>query len=84
MNDNEPHGIAHSAEDVAQMVAILLCGQPDTELTIEAVNGSPGLALRRAGRTIAVVSIEMADARITALWIVLNPAKLRGWHRPHE
>lgn len=71
----------HGAQDVAQLVADVLCGLPDTELTIEAVNGCTGLALRRAGRAIAVVGVEAADAKVTALWIVLNPAKLRGWHR---
>lgn len=72
----------HGAQNVAQMVAVVLCGQPDTELTVEAVNGCAGLALRRAGYALAVVGIETADAKVTALWIVLNPTKLRGWHRP--
>ena len=30
---------------------------------------------------IAVVGIEAAYTKVTALWIVLNPAKLGGWHR---
>jgi RNA polymerase sigma-70 factor (ECF subfamily) len=74
-------GSIHGAEDVARLVAVLLCGQPDTELTIEAVNGRAGLALRRAGRAIAVVGVQATDTKVTVLWIVLNPAKLRGWHR---
>ncbi|MEJ3749443.1 siderophore-interacting protein [Actinomycetes bacterium KLBMP 9797] len=74
-------GPIHGAEDVAELVAVLLCGQPDTELTIEAVNGHAGLALRRAGQTLAVVAVNEVDARVAMLWIVLNPAKLRGWHR---
>ncbi|MGW3811194.1 siderophore-interacting protein [Micromonospora sp. NPDC005113] len=71
----------HGAEDVAQMAAVLLSGQPDAELTIEAVNGRAGLALRRSGQAIAVVGVKTADARVAVLWIVLNPAKLSGWHR---
>jgi hypothetical protein len=74
-------GPIRGAEDVAELVAVLLCGQPDTELTIEAVNGRAGLALRRAGQALAVVGVKVADARVAVLWIVLNPAKLRGWHR---
>ena len=74
-------GPIHGAEDVAQLAAVLLGEQPDTELTIEAVNGSAGLALRRCGQAIAVVGIKTADARVAVLWIVLNPAKLSGWHR---
>ena len=69
------------AEDVAQLVENLLCGQPHTELTIEAVNGRAGLALRRAGQAIAVVGVTVADAKVAAVWMVLNPAKLGGWHR---
>jgi hypothetical protein len=74
-------GAFHGAEDVAELVAALLCGRPDTELTIESVNGRAGLALRRAGHAIAVVGVQEAGAKVTDLWIVLNPAKLRGWHR---
>lgn len=71
----------HGAEAVAQLTAVLLGGQPDTEVTIEAVNGQAGLALRRAGQAIAVVAVKSADAKVAVLWIVLNPAKLTGWHR---
>lgn len=74
----------NGAEDVAQLVAVALCGQPDTELTVEAVNGRAGLALRRAGHAVAVVGVEAAEGKVIALWIVLNPAKLRGWHRPSQ
>ena len=69
------------AEGVAELVAVVLCGQPDTQLTIEAVNGRAGLALRRAGQAIAVVGITVADAKVAAVWMVLNPVKLGGWHR---
>jgi RNA polymerase sigma-70 factor (ECF subfamily) len=50
-------------------------------LTIEAVNGLAGLVVRRAGRAIAVAAIEAADTGVAAIWTVLNPAKLRNWHR---
>jgi hypothetical protein len=68
--------------DVAELVAVLLCGRPpDAELTTEAVNGRTGLAVRRAGRAVAVVGVETAGIKVRVLWIVLNPAKLGGWHR---
>ncbi|WP_194909316.1 siderophore-interacting protein [Catenulispora rubra] len=73
-------GVIHGARDVARLAAVLLCGSGDTELSIEAVNGRAGLALRRGGRALAVVGIDAAGAEITALWIVLNPDKLCGWH----
>ncbi|MBP2324961.1 RNA polymerase sigma-70 factor (ECF subfamily) [Kibdelosporangium banguiense] len=74
-------GVVYGAEDVAQLVVVLLCGRPGTELTIEAVNGRAGLALRRAGQAVVVVGVRTIGAGIVILWIVLNPAKLRGWHR---
>ena len=74
-------GPVHGAQDVAQLAAGLLCGQADAELTIEAVNGRTGLALRRTGRAVAVVGVGAAGSKVTTVWIVLNPAKLGGWHR---
>jgi hypothetical protein len=71
----------YGAEDIAQLAAVLLGERPDIELAVEAVNGRAGLALRRSGRAVAVVAIETSDARIAALWVVLNPAKLSRWHR---
>ncbi|MFC4052753.1 nuclear transport factor 2 family protein [Actinomadura syzygii] len=81
----------HGADAVARFVTNLLAcqprtGQPDpgesgTDVTVESVNGRAGLVLRRAGQAIAVVGVSVADARVTAVWIVLNPDKLRRWHR---
>jgi hypothetical protein len=73
-------GLTSGAESVAQLASSLLGGQLDTDLTLESVNGHRGLALRRAGQAIAVVSITVTGARVAAVWIVLNPAKLSGWH----
>ncbi|GAA0449016.1 hypothetical protein Ade02nite_57880 [Paractinoplanes deccanensis] len=69
----------HGAENVAALVSVLLC-VPGTELTLAAVNGRAGLALRRAGRAEAVVATDCAGDLVAALWIVLNPAKLSRWH----
>jgi RNA polymerase sigma-70 factor (ECF subfamily) len=75
-------GPVNGAHDVAELVAVLLVRQPGAELTIEAVNGRAGLAVRRAGRALAVVGVGTAGGKVSMLWIVLNPAKLDGWHRP--
>ena len=74
-------GPIHGAQDIAQLAVGLLCGKPDAELTIESVNGRTGLALRRTGRAITVVGVGTGDSKVTTVWIVLNPAKLGGWHR---
>jgi RNA polymerase sigma-70 factor (ECF subfamily) len=75
-------GTARGAADVADLVAVLVCRRPEEELTVEAVNGRAGLAVRRAGRAVAVAGIGTANGKVSMLWIVLNPAKLGGWHRP--
>ncbi|MFC5752401.1 hypothetical protein [Actinomadura rugatobispora] len=67
------------ADAVARFVTALLTGRPRTVATVESVNGRTGLVLRRAGRAVAVVSVSVAGAEVTAVWIVLNPDKLRRW-----
>lgn len=64
-------------ELVARSMTELL--SPDIALSVEAVNGQPGVVLRRAGGVVAVVSLRVAGAKVAAVWIVLNPDKLGHW-----
>jgi len=66
------------AAEVARLLHALL---PGNDLTVESVNGHPGLVLRRTGRAVAVIAVTCDRNLVTALWVVLNPAKLRPWHR---
>jgi len=68
----------HGAAQVARLLHALL---PATELTVESVNGRAALVGRRAGAAVAVIAVGCHEDRAMTLWIVLNPAKLRGWHR---
>jgi RNA polymerase sigma-70 factor (ECF subfamily) len=43
------------------------------------VNGQPGLVAQQDGVTVAVYAFEIADSRITCIWAILNPDKLRTW-----
>jgi hypothetical protein len=52
------------------------------DLAIKAVDGRMGLALHRASRAAAVVASVITRFRFATPRIVLNPAKLGGWHRP--
>ncbi|MEV6825188.1 hypothetical protein [Amycolatopsis sp. NPDC051102] len=79
--DGGGFGPVHGAEDVIRLVMTSLGGPPGGELTVESVNGRAGLALRRASRAVAVVAARTAGSRVAELWIVLDPAKLTGWHR---
>lgn len=66
------------ADEVAWLLQALL---PGNDLTVESVNGQPGLVLRHGGRAVAVIAVTCDRNLVTALWVVLNPAKLRPWHR---
>lgn len=71
----------HGADQVARCVTALV--GPETVLTVEAVNGQPGVVLRAVGRVVAVISLKVTGPKVSAVWIVLNPDKLRHW-RPRE
>ncbi len=43
------------------------------------VNGQPGLAAQMDGATVAVAAFDLAGDRITHIWAVRNPEKLRSW-----
>jgi RNA polymerase sigma factor (sigma-70 family) len=43
------------------------------------VNGQPGLIARQDGVTVTVFAFEVAGDRITRIWVVRNPEKLRPW-----
>jgi hypothetical protein len=43
------------------------------------VNGQPGLVKQQGGVTVVVYAFEFASDRITRIWAVLNPGKLRPW-----
>ncbi|WP_156046013.1 hypothetical protein [Herbidospora cretacea] len=69
----------HGAEAVTLFLSRLLAGM---EAAVEPVNGRTGLVLRQNGWAVAVVSVSVTATDVTAVWIVLNPDKLEGWHRP--
>jgi RNA polymerase sigma-70 factor (ECF subfamily) len=65
-------------ERVARLLANLAKRMPaDTAFVPHDVNGERGLVFTRNGATWLVMAFEMADDRITAIRLVLNPDKLR-------
>jgi RNA polymerase sigma-70 factor (ECF subfamily) len=76
----------HGAAQVARLLQVVLRrgllpeAHVTVELTVENVNGSAALVVRRAGTAVAVIAVGGDEDRAAMLWIVLNPAKLRGWH----
>ena len=43
------------------------------------VNGQPGLVVQQAGSTVTVVAFTVTGNRISHIWTVRNPEKLRSW-----
>jgi RNA polymerase sigma-70 factor (ECF subfamily) len=43
------------------------------------VNGQPGLVAQQDGVTVTVFAFDMASERITRIWVMRNPEKLRQW-----
>ncbi|UVS80470.1 RNA polymerase sigma factor SigJ [Actinokineospora sp. UTMC 2448] len=43
------------------------------------VNGQPGLIAQRDGVTVSVYAFDIADDRVTRIWAIRNPEKLRQW-----
>jgi RNA polymerase sigma-70 factor (ECF subfamily) len=67
------------AEPVARFFAELAVREADVALFERTVNGQPGLVAERDGTVVMVMAFGVADDRITHIWAVLNPEKLRPW-----
>jgi len=51
----------------------------DAMLLERTVNGQPGLVVRQDGVIVTVFAFEVAGDRITRIWVMRNPEKLRPW-----
>ncbi|MEU0869284.1 RNA polymerase sigma factor SigJ [Nocardia brasiliensis] len=52
---------------------------PEVTLIERTVNGQPGLVALVAGVIVSVYAFDIADRRITRIWVIRNPDKLRPW-----
>ena len=43
------------------------------------MNGQPGLVAEHDGVTVVVMAFDVAGDRITNIWAIRNPEKLRPW-----
>ncbi|MGW4231317.1 RNA polymerase sigma factor SigJ [Streptomyces sp. NPDC004980] len=72
------HPIEGGAHIARYMVAIA-DKAPGLELLERSVNGLPGLVALRGGTVMTVASFDVTDGRVTRIWVVRNPEKLRPW-----
>jgi RNA polymerase sigma factor (sigma-70 family) len=67
-------------EQVARYLADLAGRAPSNVTILErTVNGQPGLVAQQDGVTVTVFAFDVAGDRITHIWAVRNPDKLRPW-----
>ena len=60
---------------------LLFIAERGADMTIleRTVNGQPGLVIQRDGVTETVMAFDVTSGRITHIWAVRNPEKLRPW-----
>lgn len=64
---------------IAQYMVAIADKAPGLELMERSVNGVPGLVAQRDGAVMTVASFDVSDGRVTRIWAVRNPEKLRPW-----
>lgn len=68
---------------IAQYMIAIADRAPGLELLERSVNGVPGLVARRDGIVMTVAAFDVADGRVTRIWAIRNPEKLRPWARQY-
>jgi RNA polymerase sigma-70 factor (ECF subfamily) len=69
------------AEAIAQFY-VAIAGESSggaVDVLERTVNGRPGLVVQEDGVTVTVFAFELTGDRITHIWAVRNPEKLRAW-----
>ena len=64
----------------AQLLAVLGTST-GLSLSERSVNGQIGLLVRRGHLIVGVLTVNILDDRITDIWVVVNPDKLRSYNR---
>ncbi|MGW6913127.1 RNA polymerase sigma factor SigJ [Kitasatospora sp. NPDC054939] len=67
-------------ESIAQYLVQIADIAPGLELLERTVNGQPGLVAQRNGVPVTVAAFDTTDGRISRIWAVRNPEKLRPWN----
>ncbi|MFI6790719.1 RNA polymerase sigma factor SigJ [Nonomuraea sp. NPDC050383] len=66
-------------EQIARYLVDIAARAPYLTILERTVNGRPGLVAQQDGVTVLVMAFDVAEDRITHLWAVRNPDKLRPW-----
>ncbi|QDY75175.1 RNA polymerase sigma factor SigJ [Streptomyces qinzhouensis] len=71
--------IEDDTERIAHGLVSLVRRLPGLTILERMVNGQPGLVVQRDGIIVTVMAFELTDDRITHIWAMRNPDKLRLW-----
>nr|WP_323179857.1 sigma factor-like helix-turn-helix DNA-binding protein [Streptomyces bobili] len=66
---------------IAEYMVAIADRAPGLVLLERSVNGVPGLVAERAGVVMTVAAFDISDGRVTRIWVIRNPEKLRPWAR---
>jgi RNA polymerase sigma-70 factor (ECF subfamily) len=67
------------AARIAQLLVDVTGLAPGLTILERSVNGRPGVIAQLDGATVVVMALHVEHDRITNLWAVRNPDKLRPW-----
>ncbi|RMI31279.1 RNA polymerase sigma factor SigJ [Nocardia stercoris] len=67
------------AAAIASTWLVIAGRNPGFTLRERTVNGQPGLVAEVDGVVVSVYAFQIADGRITRIWVIRNPEKLRSW-----
>ncbi|MFC8448692.1 RNA polymerase sigma factor SigJ [Kitasatospora sp. NPDC057223] len=67
------------SERIAEYLIHIAAKAPGLTLLERTVNGRPGLVAQHGGVTVTVAAFDLAGGRVTHIWAVRNPEKLRAW-----
>ncbi|HEX5858375.1 MAG TPA: hypothetical protein VFY91_09735 [Microbacterium sp.] len=74
-----PAGAVRGRTAVSRLVVRMLSALSGVSVERQDVNGAPGLVVRGTDGVVGVISLGMRGTKIAAVWMVLNPDKLRHW-----
>ncbi|MFJ1621134.1 RNA polymerase sigma factor SigJ [Streptomyces sp. NPDC088190] len=69
---------------IAQYLIHIADKAPGLTLLERTVNGRPGLVAQHAGVPVTVAAFSLTTDRVTHIWAVRNPEKLRPWTEPRQ
>ncbi|GAA3856235.1 RNA polymerase sigma factor SigJ [Streptomyces sedi] len=74
----EPHPV-EGDERVARVFVDIAERAPDLSILERTVNGQPGLVARQGDALVVVLALDVVGDRVTHIWAMRNPEKLRPW-----